>query len=122
MARISKAAVLLLATAALAAAGCDKTVDLTFRNLTRRHVEVELNGPHRGDDDIGTIPAGGLLRYKMKIPKDELPATFEIEADPHETEFTVNEHTPDRMWVDITPSGIRGPRPRPLRPPGPPRR
>ena len=104
-----------LAILALWAGGCDKGVDLTFRNLTHRHVEVELDGPHRGDDDIGSIPAGGVFRYKMKVPNDELPATFDIEAGDHDTEFTVNEHTPGRMWVDITPRGILGPRPRPFR-------
>lgn len=115
MARTSKAALAVLGTALLCMAGCDKSVSLMFRNLTHEHVELELNGPHRGDDEIGIVPAGGGFRYEMKIPKDELPADFEIEAGSHDTEFTVNEHTPGKLWVDITPRGILGPRPRPRR-------
>ena len=107
---------MLLAACLLALGGCQKTVNLTITNHTEKAVKVEIDGPHEGDEDIGVVaPGGGRLRYDLKIPEGKLPATFEFDAGKHETKFTVNRETPDKLWVDITPEGIVGPRERPRR-------
>ena len=98
----------------LATGGCrHKIVYLVITNHAHKHVEVEIEGPHEGEEDIGHVPAGGTLRYDLKVPNKKLPADFELEAGRHETEFTVNSRTPSKLWVDITPDGILGPRRRP---------
>ncbi len=94
---------------ASATAGCDKTIRLTFINHTDRSAELELEGPHTGEEDIGYVAAGGRFDYTMVIEEKDLPADFELEAGKHETDFTVNKHTPGRMYVQITPRGIIGP-------------
>jgi len=83
-------------------AGCSKTVSLHFRNLTDESVEIELSGPGYDDDDeeIGHIPPHGYFRHDIKIDKDRLPAHYELEAE-EEAEFTINEYTPNDLYVDI---------------------
>jgi len=95
--------------AALAAGGCGG-IRMTFVNHTDEAVELELDGPIRGDDDIGAVAPGGSFAYDLHVPKDELPATLELEAGRHEVKFTVNEHTPRRLRVDIYDDRLHGPR------------
>ena len=102
----------------LLAGGC-KTVSLTITNYTDKVAKVQIDGPHVGPDKIGTVPGGeGKLHYDLNVPAGKLPATFDLEIGKHETTFTVNDSTPDKLWVDLTAEGIVGPRetPEPAKP------
>jgi hypothetical protein len=84
---------------------------MNFINYSDESKELEIEGPHKGEEDIGAIAGGGAeFIYELKIPEDKLPVTLELEAGGEETEFTVNKYTPDDLWVIIYEDGIDGPR------------
>jgi len=96
--------------------GCSKSVSLRFYNHTDDAEDIELEGPgHKGDDEeIGKIPAFGTYRYDFKVRNKDMPAHFELEAG-EDTEFTVNKHTPGKLYVDIYDDKLVGPNPRPAK-------
>lgn len=91
-------------------AGCDKKVELTFTNTTSRSLDVNLSIPEEGTTFLGTVGSGGKLKHKLKIEDDDLPANCMWQAGPYGGNFTVNKETPKKLWIDIKPTGVAGPR------------
>ena len=106
--------VFLAAIMAVAAIGCNKVVSLRFYNHTDDSVDIELDGPGFDDADIGRVPPYGYYRFDFEIDDYWLPAHYELEAD-EDVEFTVNEYTPERLYIDILDDEVIGPRRRPIR-------
>lgn len=86
-------------------AGCSKTVDLTFVNITDKSMDVQLTTPNEGTEAVGMVsPLGGKLKTTIKIPDDELPANCAWQAGGYNGAFTVTKKSADKLWIDI-PSG-----------------
>lgn len=80
---------------------------VTVVNRTRRTLDLELEGKHEGDDDIGKVLPGGTLDYRLVVKSKKLPETFELEAGRHEAEFTLTQYSPRHILLVVTPRGIR---------------
>jgi len=102
-----------LAVLVVALTGCNKTVSLRFYNHTDDSIDIELDGPHYDDADIGRIPPYGYYRFDLEVDDYYLPAHYELEAD-EDVEFTVNKHTPGTLYVDIFDDKVIGPNRRPI--------
>jgi hypothetical protein len=79
---------------------------VTIVNETSRSLDLELDGSHEGDDDIGKLYPGEEMRYPLVVKSKKLPETFELEAGPFETEFTLTPYSPRDITLFITPDGI----------------
>jgi hypothetical protein len=79
---------------------------ITILNRTHRKIDLELDGSHEGDDDIGKLYPGEGMEYPMVVKSKKLPETFELEAGPHELEFTLTHHSPRNLVLVVTPHGI----------------
>lgn len=79
---------------------------ITILNRTGRKIDLELDGSHEGDDDIGKLYPGESMEYPMVVKSKELPETFELEAGPHEREFTLTHYSPRDLVFVVTRSGI----------------
>ncbi|MBN1553131.1 MAG: hypothetical protein JXA11_00175 [Phycisphaerae bacterium] len=79
---------------------------ITILNRTNRTLELELDGSHEGDDDIGKLYPGEGMEYPMVVKTKKLPETFELEAGPYEVEFTLTHRSPRELVLVITPGGI----------------
>lgn len=80
--------------------------NLTILNRTGRTLELELDGSHEGDDDIGKLHPGEGMDYPLVVKSKKLPETFELEAGPFELEFTLSHYSPRDLVLIVTPVGI----------------
>ena len=100
-----------LCLSVLALVGCDKTVMLTWTNVTAQARDVELASPAAPRGVVGTVPGdGGKLRHKLTLDEEDLPATVVWSAGDQSGQFTINKNTPDKLWIDIKPGGPGAPR------------
>lgn len=100
-----------LAALAIAVAGCDKEVRITWTNTTSQLRTVELAGPGVGATYVGNLPPdGGKLRYSLEVEDDLLPADYQWKAGDRSGRFTVTEDSPEGLWIDVAPDGGSGPR------------
>jgi len=106
--RTALSAALLLV--AIAAAGCDKEVKLTFLNTTAQSRDVELTAPGHGTMLLGPVaPTGGKLTYELKIDRDYLPAICSWEAGDRSGRFTITKQSKEKQRIIIDPTGNIGP-------------
>ena len=93
-----------------AAVGCEKTVEMTFVNVTSQSLRVELTAPGHGMRQVGVVgPTGGSLTYKLKFDEDFLPATCAWRAGSQSAEFTVTDKTDSKSVIYIKRGGYIGP-------------
>jgi hypothetical protein len=78
----------------------------TIVNQTGRTIELELEGSHEGDDDLGKLRPGEAMEYQLVVKTNRLPETFELEAGPYEAEFTLTCDSPHYFVLYVTPDGI----------------
>ncbi len=93
----------------MAMVGCDKTVTITFTNVTDKPADLVLERPDGPDRDIYLRP-GGQTECKLKVAEDELPAQCAVNLDRKAYPFEIDKKTPDKLWIDVTDEGIQGPR------------
>lgn len=90
----------------LLAAGCDKKVKLTFVNTSGQSLDLKVMPPGKGTVDMGTLIAnGGVLRYEVKVDKDDLPATCSWEAGHHAGRIQITEDSPKVIPIEIRTGG-----------------
>jgi len=79
---------------------------VTILNRTGRTLDLELDGSHEGDDDIGKLYPGEGMEYPLVVKSNKLPETFELEAGPFDMEFTLDHYSPRDITLVVTPGGI----------------
>ncbi|MBN1942377.1 MAG: hypothetical protein JW849_03690 [Phycisphaerae bacterium] len=79
---------------------------ITIVNRTGRTIELELDGDHEGDDDIGKLYPGEAMEYPLVVKYEDLPETFELEAGPHEADFRLTYDSPREFVLVVTSEGI----------------
>jgi hypothetical protein len=100
----------LLVGVTLIATACDDRIELTVRNETRRGVEIELEGEyHDGRDFEYEDRLGPWDEIRYRFEKDRLPVRFELEAGPWERDIRLYSDDPQKLYVYVTPRGLRGP-------------
>lgn len=82
-----------------------ETFYVTFVNRTNRTLDLELEGPHEGEEDLGTLRPGEAMRYPLVVRIGRLPETFELEAGPYEVNFTLDPDSPRDFALILTPEG-----------------
>ena len=99
-----------LLAVAVASAGCEKEVKVTFLNTTSHSRDLELVAPGHGTILLGTIGAtGGQVTYKLKIDEDYLPATCTYQAGDRSGSFTITKESEGKMRIIFDPTGDIGP-------------
>ena len=99
-----------MVSAAALLGGCKQEFKLTFVNTTSQTLNVELSVPSQGVYDLGYAGAGGgRLTHKLKIEKDELPATCYWRAGSQSSAFTLSEDMDKQQTIYIEPGGHTGP-------------
>jgi len=95
-----------LAMAALALlAGCDKQVNVTFVNYTRRPLPLEVRQPGRDQEFVGLIPARrGAVRARVSARRELLPAQVRWVAGGRKGTFALREDTPADLRIDVGPA------------------
>lgn len=95
---------------AVAAAGCQKKLDLTFVNHTGSVLPVKVTTPDAGTMQAGSVgPSGSRLRYSVRIRTEDLPATCTCTVGVASKTFTVTEDTKQKLWFHYTEKGLAGP-------------
>lgn len=99
-----------LALCVMGATGCQKKLDLTFVNHTGRVLAVKVTTPDAGTMQAGSVgPSGSKLRYSVRIPAEDLPATCTCAVGIASKTFTVTEDTKQKLWFHYTEKGLAGP-------------
>lgn len=88
----------------VAGAGCQKTVRLTFVNLSDEPFPVRLAENGVQPVPVGTVGDYATLETSINQPLDALPAYYHWSAGPHEGNVRIAEQTADRLWIAL-PSG-----------------
>lgn len=100
----------ILLLSAVALAGCDKEVKLSFVNTTSQSRDLQLTVPGHGTSYLGVLgPTGGRITHKLKINEDYLPATCSWEAGGRSGSFTINTESKSKLLIAIDPTGNIGP-------------
>lgn len=99
-----------LALFTLAAAGCAKKVTLTFTNVTGQSADIMVRATGDNDADLVIPGNGGRVKHRLKIEKDDLPATCTVEYGRSKQRFSITKQTPGHLWIDINSDGLQGPR------------
>jgi hypothetical protein len=98
---------LLLATAT--AAGCSKTFELTFTNVSMHTRDIVIRSPE-GPEHIGMLnPGGAQLKHKLTIENDDLPATCTVQAGNLVKTFQLTKEMKNEQWFYIEEKEIVGP-------------
>jgi hypothetical protein len=85
----------------LALAGCDKNVTVAYVNSTQQSRTVDLSEPGMGHEQF-VVPPGSVVPVKLRIPKDELPATYQWSAGPDsQGSFTIDRKSKGWMQIDV---------------------
>ena len=102
-----KLIVLILVFVAIGVVGCSKKVQTTFVNRTSEPITLQVNGPGKGVEYLGTIPGDGQIRTEISVNRIWLPYTYTYTAK-HSSgmfngTFSLAGDSNPKIWIIIPP-------------------